>query len=241
MRYAIPRMTIIDEASMKVIHNKYDKKKIQDLPRVLFEGRIIVVFTEKDADKAVDYLMKQDILGFDTETRPSFKKGQMYHVALLQVATHDTCFLFRLNHIGIPDSLIRLLEDSTITKVGLSLQDDLRTLRARRPFKAGTFVELQKEVKDIGIEDNSLQKIYANLFGGKIAKGQQLSNWEADVLSDAQQKYAATDAWACIQIHEAVAQMKRDRDFVLEKVQESAPASFQQGAQTSNNELQKNQ
>ena len=204
---------------MKVIRDKYDKKEIQNLPRVLFEGRIIVDFTERDADKAVDYLMKQELLGFDTETRPSFKKGQLFQVALLQVATHDTCFLFRLNRIGLPDSIIRLLEDRTITKVGLSLQDDLRQLHARHPFETGTFVELQHEVKEIGIEDNSLQKIYANLFGQKISKGQQLTNWEAEILTEAQQRYAATDAWACIQIHQEVARMKREQDFRLEKTQ----------------------
>lgn len=202
---------------MKVIQDKYDKNQIQTLPCVHFKGRIIVIFTEKEADKAVDYLMKQSVLGFDTETRPTFKKGQSHQVALLQVATHDTCFLFRLNKIGMTDSVVRLLEDHTITKVGLSLQDDMRMLNQRRAFTPGTFVELQKEVKDIGIEDNSLQKIFANLFGGKIAKGQQLSNWEAEILTEAQQRYAATDAWACIKIHEEVARMKREQDFVVEK------------------------
>ena len=202
---------------MKVIQDKYDKNQIQSLPCVHFKGRIIVIFTEKEADKAVDYLMKQSVLGFDTETRPTFKKGQSHQVALLQVATHDTCFLFRLNKIGMTDSVVRLLEDQTITKVGLSLQDDMRMLNQRRAFTPGTFVELQKEVKDIGIEDNSLQKIFANLFGGKIAKGQQLSNWEAEILTEAQQRYAATDAWACIKIHEEVARMKREQDFVVEK------------------------
>lgn len=202
---------------MKVIQDKYDKNQIQTLPCVHFKGRIIVIFTEKEADKAVGYLMKQSVLGFDTETRPTFKKGQSHQVALLQVATHDTCFLFRLNKIGMTDSVVRLLEDQTITKVGLSLQDDMRMLNQRRAFTPGTFVELQKEVKDIGIEDNSLQKIFANLFGGKIAKGQQLSNWEAEILTEAQQRYAATDAWACIKIHEEVARMKREQDFVVEK------------------------
>lgn len=202
---------------MKVIQDKYDKNQIQTLPCVHFKGRIIVIFTEKEADKAVDYLMKQSVLGFDTETRPTFKKGQSHQVALLQVATHDTCFLFRLNKIGMTDSVVRLLEDQTITKVGLSLQDDMRMLNQRRAFTPGTFVELQKEVKDIGIEDNSLQKIFANLFAGKIAKGQQLSNWEAEILTEAQQRYAATDAWACIKIHEEVARMKREQDFVVEK------------------------
>lgn len=204
---------------MKIIKDRYDKQKIQTLPRVLFGGRIIVIFTEKDADKAVEYLLKQPILGFDTETKPSFKKGKTYQVALLQVATHDTCFLFRLNQIGITDSIKRLLEDRTITKVGLSLQDDMRQLELRRKFTPGTFIELQKEVKDIGIIDMSLQKIYANLFRMKIAKNQQLSNWEADILTEAQQKYAATDAWACIQIHEEVARMKQDGDYILEQTQ----------------------
>lgn len=205
---------------MKIIKNKFDKKKIQTLPRALFEGRIITVLSEKEAEKAVQYLLKQPILGFDTETKPTFKKGNVHQVALLQVSTHDTCFLFRLNNLGIPDALVHLLEDKNTTKVGLSLQDDLRLLRKRREFEPGTYIELQKEVKDLGIEDNSLQKIYANIFGMKIAKNQQLSNWEADVLSEAQQRYAATDAWACIQIHEEVARMQKDQDFILEVVDE---------------------
>lgn len=211
------RRKTIKHTTMRVIQAKYDKQKIQELPCVRFEGRIIVIFTERDADKAVDYLMRQPLLGIDTETRPSFQKGRTHQVALLQVATSDTCFLFRLNKIGIPDSVIRLLEDTTITKVGLSLQDDMHMLNLRRSFVPGMFVELQKEVKDIGIDDNSLQKIYANLFGGRISKNQQLSNWEADILTEAQQRYAATDAWACIKIHEEVARMKQSGNFVVEK------------------------
>lgn len=201
---------------MKIIYDKYDKRLIPKLPRVQFQGRIFVIFSQREADKAVDYLMRQDLLGFDTETRPSFRKGQIYQVALLQVATHDTCFLFRLNRIGITPSIQRLLEDQHITKVGLSLQDDLRMLRLRRDFTPGTFIELQKEIKDIGIQDMSLQKIYANLFGGKIAKNQQLSNWEANILSEAQQRYAATDAWACIRIHEEIRRMKQEQNYHLE-------------------------
>ncbi len=200
---------------MKLIYDKYDKNLISKLPRVLFEGRIFVIFSEKEAQKAVDYLMQQTILGFDTETRPSFKKGQMHQVALLQVATHDTCFLFRLNQIGITPPIQRLLEDRDITKVGLSLQDDLRMLRHRNDFTPGSFIELQREVKDLGIQDMSLQKIYANLFGEKIAKGQQLSNWEADTLSEAQQRYAATDAWSCIRIHEEIKRMQQAQDYRL--------------------------
>ena len=201
---------------MKTIQERYEKKEIQNLPRILFEGRIIVIFSEAEADKAVEYLMTKKILGVDTETRPSFKKGQIHQVSLLQISTNDTCFLFRLNRIGLTNSLIKLLEDCNTTKVGLSLQDDWRQLNQRRNFTPGSYIELQKEVKEIGIEDMSLQKIYANLFGQKIAKNQQLSNWEADTLSPAQQLYAATDAWACLQIHEEVTRLKRDKNYILE-------------------------
>lgn len=205
---------------MKVIKNKFNKADLSNLPRALFDGRIFIIISEKDADSAVEYLMKQDILGMDTETRPSFKRGKTYQIALLQVSTKDTCFLFRLNRIGITDSIKRLLEDTKITKVGLSWQDDIRSLKAKRDFTPGFFVELQKEVKMLGVEDMSLQKIYANIFGEKIAKNQQLSNWEADSLSEAQQRYAATDAWACIKIHEEIVRLMRSQDYELEICQE---------------------
>ena len=109
----------------KIIYNKFDKHDITALPKVLFSGRIIVINTAAEAEKAVDYLMSQKILGIDTETRPSFKKGQTHNVALLQVSTHDTCFLFRLNLTGITPAIIRLLEDPSIPKIGLSLRDDI--------------------------------------------------------------------------------------------------------------------
>ena len=118
--------------------------------------------------------------------------------------------------LGISKSVKRLLEDRTIPKIGLSLQDDLRVLRKRSEFKPGNYIEIQKEVKEFGIEDMSLQKIYANIFGQKIAKNQQLSNWEADSLSEAQQKYAATDAWACIMIHRELERLKESGDYTLE-------------------------
>ncbi|MBO4663661.1 MAG: 3'-5' exonuclease domain-containing protein 2 [Bacteroidaceae bacterium] len=203
---------------MVTILDKFDKKEIQKLPRALFGGKIVTVISEAEAEKAVNFLMTQPILGFDTETRPCFKKGHMNLVALLQVSTHDICFLFRLNRIGLPDCLKRLLEDCSIAKVGLSLQDDLRMLRHRSEFTPGTFIELQKEVRDIGIEDMSLQKIFANIFGEKIAKNQQLSNWEAENLTEAQQLYAATDAWACILIHEEVKRLKATGDYRLTKI-----------------------
>ena len=188
----------------KIIYNRFAKEWMAELPKVTYDKNIFVIVTPEQTEKAVDYLLSMPILGVDTETRPSFTKRQQFKCSLLQVATHHNCFLFRLNFTGMTAAIIRLLEDTTITKVGLSLQDDMRGLNQRRNFTPGTFVELQKEVKDIGIEDNSLQKIYANLFGGKIAKGQQLSNWEADILTEAQQRYAATDAWICVMMYKAL-------------------------------------
>lgn len=209
---------------MKIIQNKFDKHLIPDLPRVLFEGRIVTIQGEEEANRAVDYLFSQEIIGLDTETRPSFRKGaSMNKVALLQISTHDVCFLFRLNLIGMPPSLIRLLEDTTITKVGLSWHDDLRQLRRSKDFKPGTFVELQEFVRDFGIDDLSLQKLYANIFHQKISKNQRLTNWEADVLTDAQKQYAATDAWACIMLYEELCRMRETNDYELEIIPEPEP------------------
>lgn len=201
---------------MKQLKEKFDKNDIAALPKVLFEGRIFVILSEREANQAVDYLLRQPILGFDTETRPSFRRGQLHKVALLQVATPDTCFLFRLNRIGLCDSVVRLLSDKRVLKVGLSLKDDMHNLQLRRPFSQGTFVELQQEVQRLGVQDMSLQKLYANLLGGRISKTQQLTNWEADVLTEAQQRYAATDAWACIQLHEEIQRLLDSGDYELQ-------------------------
>lgn len=203
---------------MKLIKNKISKAEIAAMPKVLFPGRIFVIYTESEADKAVAYLEKQSIVGVDTETRPSFKRGTTHKVALLQVSTADTCFLFRLNRIGMPDSLQNFLMDGTL-KVGLSLKDDFNSLRKRqdvRPDK-GNWIELQEYVGKFGIEDKSLQKIYANLFGQKISKNQRLSNWEADVLSEGQKLYAATDAWACVEIYNSLAELERTGDYQIIK------------------------
>ena len=200
---------------MKTLYNKFDKKLIPGLPRVLFEGRIFVIQTETEADKAVKYLMDFPLLGVDTETRPSFRKGVINKVALLQVSTEDTCFLFRLNNIGMTADIKRLLEDTTVPKVGLSLHDDMLALHKIGAFEPGNFIDLQDHVGEIGIEDRSLQKLYANVFGQKIAKGQQLTNWEADVLTDSQKLYAATDAWACINLYEELQRLKATGNYEL--------------------------
>ena len=199
----------------KTIYSKYDKSKIGTLPRVLFEGRIVVVLTEHEAEKAVRFLLSQPILGIDTETRPSFKKGQVHQVALLQVSSYDVCFLFRLNQLGMSPSVRRLLEDTTVPKIGLSLRDDLNSLHRIGDFEKGNFVDLQNCVSEVGVKDMSLQKLYANFFGQRISKREQLTNWEADILSDKQKLYAATDAWSCIMLYEELLRLEKTGDYEL--------------------------
>ena len=135
---------------------------------VSFPGRIIVIQTELEAEKAVEYLLRFPMVGIDTETRPSFKRGIMHKVALLQVSTYDTCFLFRLNMIGMCPPVERLLSHPTLVKVGLSLKDDINMLHRLGDFAGNNFIDLQNIVGQVGIRDMSLQKIYANLFGQKV-------------------------------------------------------------------------
>lgn len=222
------------------LYNKFDKKSIPDLPRVTFQGKIVVVLNEEEANKAVDYLLSADILGIDSETRPVFKKGQHHKVALLQVSTRDICFLFRLNLIGMPPCIIRLLEDTTVLKVGLSLHDDFMMLHQRAEFKKGRFIDLQDIVSQFGIEDLSLQKLYANLFHERITKRQQLSNWEAPVLTEQQKTYAATDAWTCIQIYERLQELRKTQNYETVIVSEPQPKIAENIDETGTDGTQKN-
>ena len=139
---------------------------------------------------------------------------------MLQIATNDRCYLFRLNKFGMTMSLIQLLENPHITKVGLSLKDDFMMLHQRAAFEPRGIIELQEYVAKFGIKDMSLQKIYANLFGYKISKSQRLSNWEADELTIPQREYASIDAWACIQIYRRLEELRISGDYELQIVEE---------------------
>ncbi len=177
------------------------KAQIAELPIVKTTGDIVVVKTDKEADYIVSQLMQETVLGFDTETRPSFVKDVRYKVSLLQLATQDTCYLFRLNFIQEHEGLKKILESSEIKKIGLSVHDDFMSLNKWMRVCPKNFIELQKYVGAFGIEEKSLQKIYAIVFSEKISKRQQLSNWEAPILSPQQQTYAAIDAFACREIY----------------------------------------
>ena len=197
----------------RIIYESFNKSKISALPQVLFDGRIIVVETAESANNCVEYLLQQPILGIDTETRPSFKKGFAFKVSLLQISTHEECFLFRLNKMGLPAILCDLLANNKQLKVGLSLKDDIAALHERAAFVPGKYVDLQNYVVQLGITDMSLQKLYANVFCQRISKSVRLSNWESSVLTEAQKRYAATDAWACIKLYEELKRLRKRKDY----------------------------
>ena len=199
----------------KQIYVSTPKTIIPDLPRFTFEGRIEVIQSESEAIRAVRALKGAPLLGIDTETRPSFRKGEKHKVALLQVSDRDICFLFRLNMLGFAPCLVELLSDPAITKVGLSLRDDFMMLRGRRSFTPGGCIDLQEKAKLFGIEDMSLQKLFANVFGQRISKTAQLSNWEADTLTQSQKVYAATDAYACILLYEELLRLRQSGNYTL--------------------------
>lgn len=198
-----------------VIKKTIDKEAIKDMPKAAFPGKIHIVQTPAEAEKAVTYLKQYPLLGIDSETRPAFTKGQSYKVALLQISSEKDCFLFRLNLTGLTLPIISLLESPSITKIGLSLKDDFMMLHKRAPFEQRACIELQEYVRMFGIQDKSLQKIYGILFEKKISKSQRLSNWEAEQLTEPQKQYAATDAWACLDIYNLLQELKATGNYEL--------------------------
>lgn len=177
------------------------KEQIATFPTVVYQGYITVVEDYETALGALAYLNSQKIVGFDTETKPSFRKGRPNNVSLIQIATETQCFLFRINKLGFIDELRSFIENEAVIKIGLSLKDDFFVLHRAFEFVPAGFVDLQQFVKDFNIIDASLQKIYGIIFEERISKSQRLSNWEAVELSQGQQMYAAIDAWACMRIY----------------------------------------
>lgn len=186
---------------MTEFNNNITKEDINLLPVVATDNQIIVVDTPEQVEAAINDLENGDLIGFDTETKPSFRKGERNTVSLLQLSNAKRCYLFRLQKIGRNDRVKTFLENPKVRKVGLSVRDDFRALSRWMEMAPMNFIELQFYVKAFGIEQMGLQKIFAIIFHRKISKRQQLSNWEAPHLSDAQQLYAATDAWACREIY----------------------------------------
>lgn len=182
--------------------DKISNEQTALLPAVEFRGEIRIVEHERDIAPACKYLMQQPVVGFDTETRPSFRAGVMYRVSLLQLSSAERCYLFRLNKIPLAKPILQLLESRQVLKIGADVAGDLRSLRQIRHFRDGGFVDLQTIAPDWGIEEKSLRKLSAIVLGKRVSKAQRLSNWEAATLTDKQRLYAATDAWVCTRIYE---------------------------------------
>ena len=181
---------------------------IAELPLRQFTGRIILVDTMELLHDALKMLSGHTILGFDTETKPSFKKGQINRVSMLQLSYHDTCFIIRLNKVGLCDELVHILSSTSILKVGLSIRDDFRELSRLKHFHPAGFIDLQSYVEDFGILDKSLKKLSALVMGYRISKSQQTSNWELEHLTEPQLVYAATDAWVCLEIYKKLKEVE---------------------------------
>ncbi|MDE6046271.1 MAG: 3'-5' exonuclease domain-containing protein 2 [Alistipes sp.] len=189
--------------------HKISNEETARLPAVEFRGDIRVVEHERDIAAACAYLAQQPLLGFDTETRPSFRPGVMYRVSLLQLSSPERCYLFRLNRIPLAKPLLQLLGDERVCKVGADVAGDLRSLRQLRRFRDAGFVDLQHLAPQWGIEEKSLRKLSAIVLGQRVSKAQRLSNWEAATLTDKQKCYAATDAWVCIRIYDRLLRTPR--------------------------------
>lgn len=203
---------------------KITKEELSKFQVVAFEGQVIVIDTREKVKPAVDFLLQHSVVGIDTETKPSFVKGVHYSVALLQISTLTHCFLFRLNKIGLTDEIAAFLAHKQIKKIGLSLRDDLNGLMRRHKFNPENFIDIQNLVHRYGILELGLQKIYAIVFGQKISKTQQLTNWENDVLTEQQQRYAATDAWATLMIYNKLIESDKLSDAqVLQLLADNAP------------------
>ncbi|MCK5537634.1 MAG: 3'-5' exonuclease domain-containing protein 2 [Bacteroidales bacterium] len=177
------------------------KEELAELENKAFEGTVFVVDTIEQVEEACLVLNNSPVLGFDTETRPSFKKGKQNHVALLQLSNQQKAYIFRLHKLGLPDCLAELLASEKQKKIGVAIRDDIKALQKLKPFTSDGFVELQTYTSDLGIKSNSLKKLAALILGFSVSKRQRLSNWESDPLTEAQIRYAATDAWVCHEIY----------------------------------------
>jgi len=182
--------------------DKISNEQTALLPAIEFRGEIRIVEDERDIAAACKYLAEQPVIGFDTETRPSFRPGVTFRVSLLQLSSPEVCFLFRLNKIPLAKPILQVLESQEILKIGADVAGDLRSLRQIRHFRDAGFIDLQAIAPEWGIAEKSLRKLSAIVLGQRVSKAQRLSNWEAATLTDKQQLYAATDAWVCTRIYD---------------------------------------
>ncbi|MEQ8302378.1 MAG: 3'-5' exonuclease [Cyclobacteriaceae bacterium] len=180
------------------------KEELNTLPLKAYEGEVHLITDAHKADKAFEEIQDHNIVGFDTETRPSFYKGQHYDVTLMQLAIPERVFLIRLGHTGISEGMVSFFENDRILKAGVGLRDDVKALQKLRRFNAGGFLELSNVARQAGLEVESVKKLAGLVLGFRISKSAQTSNWEAEKYSEKQISYAATDAWVCLELYKAL-------------------------------------
>ena len=186
------------------------KEEIRKLPLIVFQGTTHIIDTPEKITGAIEKLNNEKLIGFDTETKPVFKKGITHKIALVQLSIETDAYLFRINKIGFPQPLISLLENENILKIGADINLDLRGLKKIKSFTPAGFTDIQKMAQSAGITDLSLRKLTAIILNRRLSKRQQLSNWEKDELSLGQQHYAATDACTCLRMYKILNQYKND-------------------------------
>lgn len=187
--------------SSELFQPEITPEELSLLPVIEFTGQIILVDRPGLINEALDFLEQQKFLGFDTETRPSFKKGRINSVSLLQLAADERVYLFRLNKIGLPHRLATILATEKIKKIGAAIRDDIRILQKLQKFSPGGFIDLQQYVGQFGINDKGVRKLAGIILKGRISKSQQLTNWDAEEITGGQKIYAATDAWVCLKMY----------------------------------------
>ena len=178
------------------------KEDLRSLPLLAFEGEVYALNTEDECNEAIKELRRFNVVGFDTEKKPTFNKGEYNLTAMVQLSTMKNAYLFRLNNMGYPTALFDYMSDASILKLGISIDDDLKDLNKARQFNPQNFTDLNDVVRELGMKHMGVKKLAAVFLESRISKNQQVSNWENEALTPAQLKYAATDAWICLAIYE---------------------------------------
>jgi ribonuclease D len=186
------------------------KEDINLLPLGKYEGDIVIIDQISQLATAFEAINQHAFVGFDTETKPVFVRGESNKVSLLQIAVPGQVFLVRIHLTGLTKEIIDFFENNEIKKLGVGLRDDLIFLQRIAPFEPAGFIELNQMVNTLEIEANGLRKLAAIILGFRISKNAQVSNWEASVLNEKQLVYAATDAWVCLEMFNKI----RTLDFV---------------------------
>lgn len=179
---------------------RISREELEQLPLRAYQGKVSVITDSSQLNRAFNELKQHEHIGFDTETKPSFKRGEWHPVALLQIATSEKVYLIRTSHTGLNEEVLHFMEDAGIMKAGVALRDDLHELRKLKPFQPKGFLELGMMARAIGIEQQGLKSLAGLLLGFRISKNMQVSNWEAKELTEKQIIYAATDAWVCLEL-----------------------------------------